>query len=129
MNWFNDDPFEEILREFFGESPKSKRYRTRTLVSEEDERIIDFSEDEENVYFVFEFPGYELEDIDVIVRNGFLIVNASKKQIDLGDIQEYLVEKLKQGISIRKKLPSFINQKNFSKTMKNGVLELKFKKK
>ena len=50
------------------------------------------------------------------------------KKLDAENIQDYLHQKLKQGVSIEKKLPDFVNLKKFSKTMKNGVLEIVFDK-
>ena len=127
MNWFDDDPFEDIFKEFFGESSKTKNYRDRILENEEDERFIDYAEDEKNVYFIFELPGYNENDVSVIVKDGKINVKVQKK--DTGDVQAYLNEKLVRGVSIIKKLPQFIKTKNFSQTMKNGILEVTFIKK
>jgi HSP20 family molecular chaperone IbpA len=127
MNWFNEDPFEDILKEFFGESSKGRNYKEEFLGSEEDERIIDYSEDKKNVFFIFELPGYEEDDLDVSIKEGFIKIKAQKK--DLENIPDYLSRKLSKGFLIKKKLPKFINFKKFSKTMKNGILEVVFNKK
>lgn len=127
MNWFEEDPFEGILKEFFGESSRTKNYKDNLLETEEDERLIDYSEDEKNIYFVFELPGYTENDVDIAVKNGRINISASKK--DTGDVQSYLSEKLSRGIILNKKLPKFIKFKKFSYTLKNGVLEIIFRKK
>lgn len=127
MPFFGDDPFDEIFKEFFGENPRSKRSRNNVIKSEQDERVIDYIEDEDNVYFVFELPGYEEEDVDVSVKSNTLTVNAVKKNSDV--VQDYLNKKLKNGINITKNLPDYVKPKKFTQTMKNGILELKFVKK
>jgi HSP20 family molecular chaperone IbpA len=44
-------------------------------------------------------------------------------------IQDYLSQKLCQGITIKKTLPKDIETKGFKHTIKNGVLEIIFNKK
>ncbi|MBT7660812.1 hypothetical protein HN604_01885, partial [archaeon] len=43
--------------------------------------------------------------------------------------EEYISQKLAATNPIRKKLPSIIKTKNYSKTFRNGVLEIVFDKK
>jgi HSP20 family molecular chaperone IbpA len=129
MNFFNDDPFESIVREFFGESPSTKRYRDKTLVSEEDERIIDYIEEDDKVFFVFELPGYSENDVSVSVDKGYVYVKAVKKDCENDGVQSYLSQKLCRGVSIRKKLPNFVKDKIVSQSMRNGVLEVSLKRK
>ena len=60
MGFFDDDPFEEILRDFFSEGRQrtSSAGSKKIIKSEREERIIDYIEEEDYVYFVFEVPGY-----------------------------------------------------------------------
>ena len=44
------------------------------------------------------------------------------------EIQDYLSEKLKRGIFIKKSIPNFVNHRGFSYTMRNGILEVVFDK-
>jgi len=57
MSFFDEeDPFENIVREFFGDSrlqPSEKMIQT-----EREERIIDFVETENKIFVIFELPGY-----------------------------------------------------------------------
>lgn len=124
---FFNDPFENIVREFFGQSPIRNKKREQFIRGEEEERTIDFVEDEKNIYLIFEIPGYGEKDVFVVVKGKDLEITAKKSKIE--NIQDYLYEKLKQGIQIQKKLPSFVNTKNFTHTIKNGVLEIVFNKK
>ena len=126
MNFFNDDPFESIAREFFGQSP-SRRYENNEIIrGEEEERIIDFLETPKKVFLIFEIPGYDKEDV---------IVNVDKKQIEIlvkkknmENVQTYLSQKLKQGVYFKKLIPQTANSKKFNYTFKNGVLEVVFDK-
>lgn len=127
MFFSNNDPFDEILKEFFGERPRSRSYRNNLTKTEQDERVIDYSEDENSVYFIFELPGYNEEDVDISVKDGNIKINAVKKNSDA--VQNYLNQKLTTGITLSKKLPDYVKPKKFSQEMKNGVLELKFRKK
>ncbi len=130
MGFFDDDPFENIVREFFGESP-IKKSRQQFIKGEEEDRIIDFVEDEDYVYIVFELPGYSKKDISISVKGNQFKVNVLKKENDCEkeNVPEYLRKRLSDGLIIKKILPKFINTKNFKISMKNGVLEIIFAKK
>ncbi|RLG12642.1 hypothetical protein DRN69_06550 [Candidatus Pacearchaeota archaeon] len=125
MGFFDDDPFEDIVREFFSSSPVT-RHREQFIIGEDEDRIIDFVEDKDKVYLVFELPGYNEKDISVIVKGKELKITAQKSNRE--NIQDYLYQKLSQGFSIKKNLPNFVSPKNFSYTMRNGVLEIVFNK-
>ena len=125
MGFFDDDPFEGIMREFFGGSPvRSSRQFIR---GEEEDRNLDFVEDEKKVYLVFELPGFREEDVSIEVNGRDLEISAQKKNGE--SMQDYLNQKLRRGVVIKKKLPSMVDSKNFSHTMKNGVFEVVFNKK
>lgn len=124
MSFFNDDPFEDIVREFF--SGSSPRRREQFIRGEEEDRIIDFVEDNGKVCLIFELPGYEEKDVSIQVDKAKITISANKANSE--NIKEYLNSRLSQGISISKKLPSFVDPKNYSLTMKNGVLEIVFNK-
>jgi HSP20 family molecular chaperone IbpA len=119
---FGEDPFEDIVREIFGE----RRNPHRNIISgEEEERNIDYVEDEGRIYFIFELPGFNEKDL--IVKSNELQVNVSKQGEE--EIRSYLTEKLHKGITIKKPIPRIANLKKFNHTMKNGVLEVIFEKK
>ena len=54
MGFFDDDPFDDIVREFFGGSPVRGRKRQNVIKNEEDDRVIDFIEERDKVYLIFE---------------------------------------------------------------------------
>ena len=129
MSFFDEeDPFEEVIRGFLG----SSRPRTRTrankefIEGEEEDRVIDFIENGDNVYVIFELPGYSYKDVTITVNGFDLLVNVRKR---VADSVEYLIDKFKSGVMIKKKLPSFVKSKDFSYTMNNGILEVTFNKK
>ncbi len=132
MNFFDDeDPFENIIKEFFGARPEIrpdiKKYRENIITGEKEERIIDFIEDDNKIYLVFELPGYDKKDVLINIKGKELEIKINKKSNE--GVQDYLIQKLHQEISIKKILPKFINTKKFTHTMKNGVLEIIFDKK
>jgi len=126
MDFFNDDPFESIVREFFGEN-SHKSQRRNFIAGEDEERTIDFVESNKKVFIVFELPGYSKEDIDLIVSKGVIEINARKKNFE--NMQGYLSQKLGHGVRFKKTLPKFVNIKKFKSTFKNGILEVVFEKK
>jgi len=128
MSFFGEeDPFESIVREFFGETPRRNYSSKRVIRSEDDERKTDFLKTSNNIYFIFNLPGFEEKDIEVSVTNEKVGVNAKKR--DLNQVQGYLSSKLSKGVRIYKNLPEDVDIKNFKKTFSNGILELTFRRK
>lgn len=123
---FGNDPFENIVREFFGETPKRK-YEKRFVQGEEEERVIDFIEGDGKAYFIFELPGYTEDDIFVNVSGKIIEITAKKK--NTAEAKEYLSQKLKNGIRYKRTLPDSVNPKKFKYTQKNGILEVLFDRK
>ena len=130
MGFFeNNDQFEDIVREFLGGgNSRIRRDNYEEIIEgEEEERVIDFIEDENYVYLIFELPGYSEKDISISIKGRELEIIVKKKSI--GEVQDYLIEKLNNRLFIKKRLPNFIKTKNFKHTLKNGVLEIVFIKK
>lgn len=126
MGFFDEDPFEDIVREFLGGKP-SKRYSGEEFISGEDEeRTIDFVETKNNFFVIFEIPGYDKEDVHLEIKGNKLIVKAKKNYKE--GFEHYMSRKLSQGMTITKLLPSFIKPKKYDYTIKNGILEIAFKK-
>ncbi len=127
MGFFDDDPFEEIVREFFGGTPSRVSSNGQKIISGEDEeRKIDFVETPKEFFIVFELQGYEKEDVSLEIVGNKLVVHAKKKQSE--KMEDYMARKLFQGLEITKVLPKFIKTKNYKHTFRNGVLEIAFKK-
>lgn len=133
MAFFGDnDPFDEIVREFLGRDVSQgggarQQPRESFIRGEKEERNIDYVEDENHVYLIFEIPGFSEEDVSVNLSGREIEINTTKP--DDAKMQDYLAGKLRKGMQIRKTLPNHIKTKNFQQTIKNGVLELTFKKK
>lgn len=125
-----NDPFDDIVREFFGKDVGAGSPKKREVIrGESDEGKIDYVEDENNVYLLLEVPGYSDKDVTINISGDNLTVNAAKKEEDIESMPEYMSKKLIKGTSINKTLPENVKAKNFEKTVKNGVLEIKFNKK
>lgn len=135
MGFFDDDPFEDLVREFFGgrNRPNSGQVGSSKgfIEGEEEDRNIDFIDGENLIYVIFEIPGYGEKDVVVLVKGNCLEVNIGKKDrvCDVENVQSYLTRKLCNGIKIRKTLPKSVNPKNFKYSVKNGILEIVFSKK
>ena len=130
MGFFDDnDPFENLVREFFeGGTSRIKRDNYEEIIeSEKEERVIDFIQDENYIYLIFELLGYNEKDISISIKGRELEIIAKKR--GTSEVQNYLIQKLNDGLFIKKNLPNFIKTKNFKRTVKNGVLEIIFIKK
>ncbi|MGC9309143.1 MAG: Hsp20/alpha crystallin family protein [Candidatus Nanoarchaeia archaeon] len=123
MGFFDDDPFEDIVREFFRGRPVR---RNQFIRGEEEDRESDYIEDKNAVYLIFELPGYNKKDVSIIIKGKNLEINAKKTNQE--DMQDYLHKKLKHGFSIQKQLPDYVDKNKIDYTMKNGVLEIVLKK-
>ena len=55
--------------------------------------------------------GYEEKDIRVETQDGYIEISAKKKETT--QIQDYFLNKLTEGIFLRKQLPSFVDSKKF----------------
>lgn len=129
MGFFDEDndPFESIVREFFQEARPGRTTSSRDLIkSEREERVIDYIEEENTTYFVFELFGYSKEDLKVEAGKGFVQVFARRKNFE--NVQDYLIPKLKKGMEIKKEIPE-LKVKKFEWTFNNGILEVKIEKK
>ena len=129
MGFFDDDQFENIVRELFGgDTSRIRRDNYEEIIeSEKEERVIDFIQDEDYVYLIFELLGYNEKDISISIKGRELEIIAKKR--GTSEVQNYLIQKLNEGLFIKKNLPNFIKTKNFKHTVKNGVLEIVFIKK
>ena len=127
MSFFDDDdPFEDIVSQFFGNHPGVRKSRVRR-VRDEEEQNTQFIEEDNKIYCITELPGYNEKEIQLEIRDNMLIVSA--RTINNSEKQSYLAQKHKEGITIQQIIPSKIKTKNFTKTFKNGVLEISFDKK
>jgi HSP20 family molecular chaperone IbpA len=127
MGFFDDDSFDNIVRDLFGNSTLERRNRRETIIKgEEEDRNIDFVETDNKIYLIFELPGYNEKDILVLVNGKELEITAKKINID--GVQDYLLDKLQAGSFFKRILPQFINPKKSSHTIRNGVLEIIFDK-
>ena len=128
MSFFNEDqdPFEDILNEFFGRRSSARPSSGRAVKSEAEERTMDYIEEDENVYFVFELLGLIKKDVHVEVKGNELIIKASRK--DLNNVEPYLKEKLSQEINLKKTIPVKV-KKGFAFELNNGILEVKLSRK
>ncbi|MBT3642803.1 Hsp20/alpha crystallin family protein [archaeon] len=124
MNPFGDDPFERLAREFFGGNNSSD---DEFIQTEQEVKSLDLIEGKDHVYLIFEFPGFKESEVNVEISRDEIIIVTSRKGLE-GE-EEYISQKLAATNPIRKKLPSIIKTKNYSKTFRNGVLEIVFDKK
>lgn len=129
MSFFDDDPFDSIIDEFFGRRGHGREGRRKEafIRGEDEERVIDFIEDGDKIYLIFELAGYNEKDVVVVVNGKSIEITAQKKNLD--KVRDYLAEKLSKGIHYKRNLPEFVNPKKFSQSLKNGILEIVFEKK
>jgi len=125
MSFFDDDPFEDFVNQFFNRS-SGYQNDNEVISGEQDERMIDFIDTDKDVFIVFELPGFSKEDVKVDILKTEIHVVARKK---VGEsVANYLAHKLGNGVELRKPLPKSLNNKKPQLNFKNGMLELRFKK-
>ncbi|MEK6894014.1 MAG: Hsp20/alpha crystallin family protein [Nanoarchaeota archaeon] len=126
MSFFDDhDPFEDIVNQFFGGN--NIRRRPVRKLRESEEESSEFIEEKNNVYFITELPGYNEEDIEIKLKDDFMVITAKTNKESQN--QDYMAQKHKEGITLREKIPEGIKNKDFKKTFRNGILEVTFNKK
>lgn len=126
MDWQDNDPFESIVREFFGESPRRRQRHEEFTEGEEEERVINFIETDDALYLIFELPGYTQKDVTITIKDRRLEIQAHKQSATKA--QEYLAQRLKKGSTIRKTLPGNVLVKSMKHTVRNGIVEVRFDK-
>lgn len=127
MDWNEQDPFDSIIRDFFGTPTRKRRREEEFIESEEEDRVVDMIETKDKVFLVFEIPGFSQKDIVVMVKDRKIEIQAQKRITS--NVQEYLAQKLQKGMHIKKTLPANVSAKDFTHTYKNGILEVTLKKK
>lgn len=122
---FEDDSFEDIVNQFFGNSGRIRKSRIKRFVEDEDQNS-QFIEEDNYLYLIVELPGYSEKEISVSIKEDRILISAkSSRRIEA---QDYLEQKRREGIMIEQILPDNIKTKNFTKTFRNGVLEVTFEK-
>jgi HSP20 family molecular chaperone IbpA len=124
MGFFDDDPFEDIVKEFFGKEYNNGE--NEVISGEHDERTIDFIETDKKVFLIFELPGYRKEDAKVDVSGNEISIAVKRKVSE--SVADYLAQKLNRGVHLKKPLPKNLMKKKHSWTLKNGILEIQFTK-
>ena len=126
MSFFDDDPFEDIMKNFFGQDTRYRQRNNEVISGEQDERMIDFIDTDKEAFLIFELPGYRKEDVKVEVTKSDIRVIARRK---VGEsVADYLAHKLSNGVELVKPLPKFLSKKKYELNFSNGVLELRFRK-
>src|SRR3989344_3976985 len=121
------DPFDSIVRQFFGSNGRGRLRRRTDIDSDERESEIGFVEGNGKVFLIIEMPGFDENDITIDVDERNLEIRAKKRKIE--GVKEYLTNRLKEGMIIRKSLPSNASAKKFLHTFRNGILEVALDKK
>ncbi len=121
MGFFDNDPFEDIIKEFFsgrsGSNVSSRTFRNNI------EESSNFVQSDKNVYFVLDLSGKQSVNVEV---KDELVRNEYGEQVHTG--KKALVIKSSEGDVLQYALPKKIKSKNFHWNFKNGILEVKFKK-
>lgn len=126
MSFFDDDPFEDFVNQFFGNNPNYRQRTNEVITGEQDERTIDFIETDKETFLVFELPGYRKEDVHVEINKTEIKIIAKRKISE--SVADYLAHKLSKGVEISKPLPKNLAKKKHEINFNNGILEVRFKK-
>lgn len=136
------DPFEymrkmqeeidESFDRFFGRVyPKTLPYRgDKTALSRVREPLSDLIEEKDHYKLIMEMPGINKEDIDIdITEDTITVKGESKSEKKEEDKEYYHRERTYTSFQRTMRLPGKVNPDESSAEYKNGVLEIKLKKK
>lgn len=125
MSWFdnNEDPFEDIVREFFGGRPSkagSKSFSRESQYPKKDFSNFIFSSKKD--YLVLDLSGKKVVSVS-------LEKNPSREQLaNDSEIGKQIIEiKLNSG-ELKQTLPKQIKSNKIDWKVTNGILEVEFKK-
>lgn len=124
MDPFGTDPFEDIFKSLFGRGFRDEDAEEEIISGEVEDRTIDYINDGDRVYLVFELFGYSKEDVTVEVWGRELYIKAKTRAKE--STEDYIANKLASGLEIKKILPKNVRIKTLKKTFSNGILEVSF---
>ncbi len=131
------DPFEEIMR-LQREIERLTRAALPPVESVEkdlERRLkqimpIEVFETSKELVIRVELPGVKKEDVDITVRDNYLVIKAEKKEEQEEDKEHvHIVERVYGKFERVIPLPADIDTENAKATFKDGVLEIRFPKK
>ncbi len=90
---------------------------------------IDVYETEDDLVIQSTIAGVQVEDVNIIIENGSVIIRGNRKKIDEDKEKKYLYQECYWGSFFRQLiLPSEIEQSKISAKMKDGVLIIRIPK-
>jgi len=123
------DPFEELRRmqERFNRLFDEFERTTRFFVSPEE--LVDFSVDvideEDKIKVIADLPGFNKEDIELYVEDGYLVIKAQRKEEKEEKGKDYIRQERRYGEVYRRiPLPAEVKIEDVKAKYNNGVLEV-----
>ncbi|NPB04802.1 MAG: Hsp20/alpha crystallin family protein [Aquificae bacterium] len=131
------DPFEEILRlqRELERLARASVAPVENLEKDLEKRLkfvmpVEVYETPKELVVKVELPGVKKEDVDVTVRDNYLIIKAEKKEETEEEKEHvHLVERVYGKFERVIPLPADIDTESAKASFKNGVLEIRFPKK
>lgn len=111
------DLFDEFERSVFGESGRRAPVFSTDIRDEGDHYLLEA-----------ELPGFQKEDIDLDVKDGFLTISASHRESSETKKDNYLCKERRSGSFSRSFNLDGIQEDGITASYSNGVLELKLPK-
>ncbi len=123
------DPFEELRRmqERFNRLFDEFERTTRFFVSPEE--LVDFPVDvideEDKIKVIADLPGFNKEDIELYVEDGYLVIKAQRKEEKEEKGKDYIRQERRYGEVYRRiPLPAEVKIEDVKAKYNNGVLEV-----
>lgn len=125
---FSTDPFDEVERRM----EEYMEHVLRTIPTfdcwQEEETfspLTDVAEENDKIIVTTDLPGVDKENIELSVKDNFLIIKAAKKQEDKTEKEDYLRKERSFMRYYRKiPLPEDVNEEGATAQLKNGVLTI-----
>lgn len=127
-DFYDFDPF-KLFRRFermFSEIGLEDR-KIRTSIREP---LVDISENEKEIKIIVELPGVNKNDIDLEVRDNFLVIKAKMSKSSKREQKDYLYqERTYQRYYRMIPLPNAVDPNKIEAKYNNGILEITLQKK
>lgn len=114
MSFFNEDPFDDLIREFFNHGGSNRR-SSKKYYSDYNEASENLVESSKSYYFVMELPSFKNVEIGEKISGDSGKVKILKIILDDDEEISYI-------------LPKKVKTKDYTHTFKNGILEVEFQK-
>lgn len=121
--------FEDVVNRFFSRTPSFLEEAPDDLSGAFWNPSVDFRENDSELLFTIELPGFEKSEIDISLNNGVLTISGERK-FDEENRKEYRrVERWYGKFNRSFRLPETVDAEKVEANLKNGLLTVRLPRK